>query len=652
VWLASLANVDAAGAVSDVVLTAVGGRRQPGRTALDAIAELASGRRLLVVLDNCEHVLDAAAECAEAIVADGESVVLATSREPLAVTGEHIFPVSSLPGDAAVALFVDRARAADPAFAVDERNRSGVGEICRGLDGMPLALELAASRVRSMSIDDLAHRLGARFRLLRGGARGVVARHRTLQAAIEWSYYLLEPSEREMFDRLSVFAGGFTANAAAAICGDDSGDEVDVAIVLDGLVARSMVDADPARTRTRYSLLETMRQFGEDRLLALGDTEARRARHARYFLELAEDARERLSSPQAGEAMTVFGDEWDNLRVAFDLLASSGDVDGALRLVLAANWFAMLAYQFELLPWAERAIVLDGARDHSLWSAAAGATAMIRSVTEDVVGAETLATAALQEEDRAGNPPRFEPVWALVAARFKQRKTDLSIEGIPTMERIAERRRDPLELGTVRVQRALAYLVTDLAGVGTFAEDAVREAEASGNPHQLAFAYVAQLIIAAGHRDVEQARRAFARARRWSDAADNHWMSASAPLFLAMAAPEDQPLEALSLVHEVLATYHQTAQWANLDFPLRRVVMPLTRLGHDRAAALLLGGMSGLASSTPDTQQVVPRAMAALEQTLGDDLTQILDEGRGLTRQELVRLALDEIDTCLNAGES
>jgi predicted ATPase/class 3 adenylate cyclase len=651
VWLASLANVDAAEAVSDVVLTAVGGRRQPGRTALVSLAELASGRRVLVVLDNCEHVLDAASECAEAIVADGESVVLATSREPLAVTGEHIFPVASLPGNAAVALFVERARAADPTFAVDEHNRAGVSEICRRLDGMPLALELAASRVRSMSIDDLAHRLGARFRLLRGGAHGVVARHRTLQAAVEWSYYLLEPSEREMFDRLSVFAGGFTADAAAAICGKDSADEVDVAMVLDGLVARSMVDADPARTRTRYSLLETLRQFGEDRLLASGDTAARRDRHARYFLELAERSRQGLSTPQAGEAMTVFGDEWDNLRVAFDWLASNGDVDGVLRLVVAASWFAVLAYQNELLPWAERAIVVDGARDHSLWSAAAGATAMIRVWTGDLVGAEALASDALHQEDGAGSPS-FEPVWALVQARWSQGKTDLALESIPTMERIAERGGNPLELAAVRFQRALGCLLTDVDAVGSFADDAVREAETSGNPHQLAFAYYGQLIIAAAHRDVEQARRAFARARRWSEAAGNRWVSTGAPLFLAMAAPEDQPLEALSLVREVLARFDETGQWASLDFGLRRVVMPLMRLGHDRAVALVLGGMSGLASSNPDTQQVVPRAMAALEQTLGDDLTQILDEGRGLTRQELVRLALEEIDTCLAAGES
>ena len=224
----------------------------------------------------------------------------------------------------------------------------------------------------------------------------------------------------------------------AVICGDDGADEVDVAIVLDGLVARSVVDADPARTRTRYSLLETLRQFGEDRLLASGDTEALRARHARYFLELAGDARRRLSTPQAGDAMTVFVDEWDNLRVAFDWLASSGDVDGALRLVLAAYWFAVLAGQNELLPGGA-CIVLDGARDHSLWSAAAGATAVIRSFTGYLVGVDTLASEALHEEEHVGHPlasNRFGP-WVMLAGSRERRtspsKLSRRLSGSPSV---------------------------------------------------------------------------------------------------------------------------------------------------------------------------------------------------------------------------
>ena len=253
VWLASLGNVDAADAVGDVVLAAVGGRRQAERSTLAALAELTAARRLLVILDNCEHVLGAAAECAEAVVAGGQSVVLATSREPLAVDGERVFPVPSLADDAAARLFADRARAVDPSFKVGEHNRVAVAEICRRLDRMPLALELAAARVRSLTVQEIAQRLGDRFRLLRGGAHGSVERHRTLQAAMQWSYDLLDRKDQEVFARLSVFAGGFTVDAAAAVCGDDGMDDIDAIDVLDALVARSMVVAD--RSRADESLL-------------------------------------------------------------------------------------------------------------------------------------------------------------------------------------------------------------------------------------------------------------------------------------------------------------------------------------------------------------------------------------------------------------
>jgi predicted ATPase len=649
-WLASLADVDSTDAVSDLVLAAVGGRRQLGGSALSSLSEIASGRRLLIVLDNCEHVLEAAAQCAEAIVAAGDSVVLATSREPLAVAGERVVPVSSLPGHAAVALFTDRARAVDPSFAVDEKSGAMISEICRRLDGMPLALELAAARVRSMSLDELGRRLDARFRLLRGGPHGVVARHRTLRAAIEWSYDLLEPAEQYVFDRLSVFAGGFTAEAVVAVVSDESMDDVDAVIVLDTLVARSMVAADRRRSTTRYSLLETLRQFGEDRLLSLGQAAASRAGHARQFLHLAEAARQQLSTPLVAQAMTVFADEWDNLRIAFDWLVSNADVDGALRLVIAVRWFAILACQSELLSWGERAIALERAREHDLWTAAAGATADVREWTGDVVGADRLATEALRQHEGGGTPPPFELVVALFVACWSSGQVDRALQTIATLENVAERDQDPLELGMARFYRALVYVATDLQEVGSFADDAVDDAEATGNPHQLAFAYAGLLAIAAGQHDLERARFAYTRARQWSDRASNRLVSSMALFLLAMASPEDQPLAVLAVVREALATFDfdATGLWSNLAAPLGSVVMPLVRLGRYRPAALLLGGISALPSSPPDTQQVVPRASAALEQELGQDFHRLLNEGRLLTRQELLRVALDEIETCLD----
>ena len=646
VWLASLGNVDAADAVGDVVLAAVGGRRQAERSTLAVLAEITSARRLLVILDNCEHVLEAAAECAVAVVAGGQSVVLATSREPLGVDGERVFPVPSLADDAAARLFAERARAVDPSFNVGEHNRVAVAEICRRLDGMPLALELAAARVRSLTVQEIAQRLGARFRLLRGGAHGSVERHRTLQAAMQWSYDLLDREDKEVFARLSVFAGGFSVDAAAAVCGDDAMDDIDAIDVLDALVARSMVIADRTRAATRYSLLETLRQFGEDKLVAAGDTATRRARHAEHLLAVAETGRSQLSTPHAARAMTVFGEEWDNLRAAFEWFASVGDVDAALRLVVACHWFANFSHHYELLGWAERAISLDGSQDHELWSAAAGVAGFLRWGTGDRAGAEAHLSEALRAEELRGSPPRFEPAMALAAVYTASGQTQRASDALAAAERIAEREGDPVELGLTRWARVMVHFMVDPAGIGSFGDDAVRDAEATGNPHQLAFAYAGLLAVAVSRGDREQALDAFAKANYWANLANNRYLEYVGPLFLAMLR-EDEPREALSLVRDVVAAAVDAGFWGNFDMALRRIVLPLVHLGRCRAAALMLGGLTSLSTATPDTQRIIPRATSALADALGAELDSLLKQGRSFTRQELARLALDEIDLCI-----
>jgi predicted ATPase len=648
VWLASLGNVDAADAVGDVVLAAVGGRREAERSTLAVLAELTTARRLLVILDNCEHVLGAASDCAEAVVAGGQSVVVATSREPLAVDGERVFPVPSLADDAAVTLFADRARAVDPSFNVGEHNRVAVAEICQRLDRMPLALELAAARVRSLTVQEIARRLGDRFRLLRGGARGSVERHRTLRAAIQWSYDLLDRKDQAVFARLSVFAGGFTVDAAAAVCGDDAMDDLDAIDVLDALVSRSMVIADRSRATTRYSLLETLRQFGEDKLVAAGETSARRARHAQHMLAVAETGRIQLSTPHAARAMTDFGDEWDNLRSAFEWFAAVGDVDAALRLVVACHWYAFFSYHYELLGWAERAISLAGSQDHELWTAAAGTAAMLRWATGDRAGTEALATEAVHTEEVRGSPPRLEPAGALAMFYAGSGQTQRASDALTVAERIAEREGDPVELGLTRFARVMAHWMADPAAIGDLGEDAVRDAEATGNPHQLAFAYAGLLAVAVIRRDRERAGDAFERARHWADMANNRYIMFAAPSFLAML-HEDEPREALSLVRGVVAAAIDAGFWGNFDTALRRIIIPLVHLGRCRAAALILGGLTSLPTATPDTQRVIPRAKAALADALGAELDPLLEQGRTLTRQQLARLALDEIDLCNKA---
>jgi predicted ATPase len=299
VWLVELAPVGDPAAVPDAVATALGITPQAGRTVTASVAETLAGRRLLVVLDNCEHVLDAAADLIEAILAASTTVsVIATSREGLRVGGEYLWSVPSLDvgdgaGSAAVELFVERAQAIVAGFRLDdEAEVEAVTEICRRLDGIALAIELAAARMVSMTPVEVLARLNDRFRLLSGSRRGL-ERHQTLRQAVQWSYDLLTPDEQTVLGVCSVFAGGFDVTAVTAVC--DHFDEYTMLDLLDSLVRKSLVTVSRVGGRTRYGLLETIRQFAEDQHAhpvsgAAADTSGDiggicevRHRHARYF---------------------------------------------------------------------------------------------------------------------------------------------------------------------------------------------------------------------------------------------------------------------------------------------------------------------------------------------------------------------------------
>ena len=294
VWFCELAPIGHPDAVAHAVGQVIGVRQHPGRTLVDSIAEFCRERRLLLVIDNCEHVLDAAADLIEAVltVSSGASV-LATSREALGCRGEQTYPLRSLDTSSvdapAVGLFVRRAGEIAPRREWGADELTTIGRICSRLDGMPLAIELAASRTRSLHPNDIEGRLADAFRVLRGGRRAV-ERHRTLEAAIDWSYDTLDPSERAVFDRLAVFAGGFDLTAAEAICSDDDQiDPLDVIDLLDDLVAKSLVVLDtPAEGHARYRLLEPLRQYAEDRLATSGTIEQVRGRHVEYFTNWVE----------------------------------------------------------------------------------------------------------------------------------------------------------------------------------------------------------------------------------------------------------------------------------------------------------------------------------------------------------------------------
>ena len=284
VWVFELAAVADPAAVPDAVAAVLGITQQPGKSVGESVASALAGRSRLLVFDNCEHVVDSVADLLAAILAASATVkVLATSREGIGVADEQLWRVPSLDAGAAVELFVERAQGIAPGFSMARPGEAdAVVEIRRRLDGIPLAIELAASRMASMTVNEVRDRLDQRFRLLVGSRRGL-ARHHTLRHAVAWSYDLLDRAEKLLLERCSVFAGGFDLQSACAVAGSD--DEFAVLDLLDALVRKSLLVADRSSGRTRFSMLETIRQFAEEQLVASGAASEARAAHAGYFVE-------------------------------------------------------------------------------------------------------------------------------------------------------------------------------------------------------------------------------------------------------------------------------------------------------------------------------------------------------------------------------
>jgi predicted ATPase len=386
VWIVELGSVVDPVDLPQAVLSLFGARElrllaTPGTAAvppLDRLVEALGGRELLLVVDNCEHLVAAAAALVDHLLARCPRLsVLATSREPLGIAGEVLHPVGPLavpeedvsPAEAlaspAVRLLADRGAAARPGFAVDQATVGPVLRICRALDGMPLAIELAAARLHALSPTQVAARLDDRFRLLADGRRPVAGRHQTLRAVIDWSWELLGAAEQVLLRRLSVFAGGATLEAAERVCagpapGGLAADEV--LYLLAGLVDRSLVvAADDRAGGVRYTMLETVRAYGAERLAEAGESEALARAHTGYFLALAEEAEPELRRPDQLRWLDRLAAERDNLHAALRWAVDAGEAAPALRLAAALGWYwTLTSARAEALDWTAKALALPG----------------------------------------------------------------------------------------------------------------------------------------------------------------------------------------------------------------------------------------------------------------------------------------------------
>jgi predicted ATPase/DNA-binding SARP family transcriptional activator len=359
IWLVELAPLSEGADVPQAVLAAMGVREQalisrgPAGDPADRLVAALRTRDALLVLDNCEHLIEAAAALADRLLGECPRLrILATSREPLGITGEALWPVERLalpPEDAnaveamsyaAVRLLSDRAGVARAGFAVTEQTAPAVVRICRALDGMPLAIELAAARLRTMSAEQLAARLDDRFRLLTGGARTALPRHRTLRAVVDWSWDLLTEPERALLRRLAVFSGGTTAEAAEQVCAGAPVGTDRVLDLLDALTDKSLL---VATGDGRYRMLDTIRAYGLERLDEAGERERIRQAHADYFAELAETADPHLRRAEQLDWLGRLAADHDNLTAALRGAVAAGDAQTAVRLVAAAGWYWWLS---------------------------------------------------------------------------------------------------------------------------------------------------------------------------------------------------------------------------------------------------------------------------------------------------------------------
>ncbi|UMP06783.1 LuxR C-terminal-related transcriptional regulator [Amycolatopsis sp. EV170708-02-1] len=385
VWLVSLSPLQDGAPVAHAVADALGISDDTGRQPLDLVVEYLRARRLLLVLDNCEHLLDACAALVGAVLPRAAGVrILATSRHRLNLTGEHLLevpplgipapeePVEGVSGTKtfpALELFSDRATAVVPDFAMTAGNLEYVARLCRRLDGLPLAIELAAVRLRTVGIKKLVEQLDDRFRLLTGGGRSVPPRHQTLRAAIEWSYGLCTQEEQRVWALLSVFAGSFDLDAAEAVCTEDDGEHTDVLDVVAGLVDKSILIGRRSGDAMRYQLLSSLRDYGLEKLAELGTVLAARRRHRDHYLRLAEACERQWFGPRQLEIAGSLRSELDNFRAVLNFCTTTpSEVQIGLRLaaILWCHWTPCGAND-EMRYWFQQA-VHRGAKPSGRWA--------------------------------------------------------------------------------------------------------------------------------------------------------------------------------------------------------------------------------------------------------------------------------------------
>jgi predicted ATPase/class 3 adenylate cyclase len=551
VWLCELASVRDPGGVDDAVAAIFSVTPQVGQSTRDALKEFLRGKELLLVLDNCEHLLTEAAALAGALERSCERlVILSTSREGLGIDGERLVLVPSLTvpsADAdldtitqaeAVRLFAERAAAVKPGFQVTAGNAAAVAAVVRHLDGIALAIELAAARVPAMTPAELARHLERSFAVLAGGLRGAVERHQTLRATINWSFKLLSDPEQALLGRLAVFAGGCTLEAAEAVCAGDGIDPDAVFGLLASLVARSLVVAEDHGPQSRYRLLETIRQYAEERLGQAGETERWRARHTHYHASFLQQIRHHDPHEEVFWAARLSAEQ-DNLLAAWSWAIDTGDIGTAFAILAGFAPSEIWNSYPLLLCGSAAALELPGAAEHAGYPLALGVSALFASIRADVTGAEALCRRAA-EANASLDAPDWRVEETICAARQNIANTRGAFaDAARFAEQAAGLARVGGDLADASLELTIAVADHVLAGDITRAVPLAREALALarqiGAPALIATSLLAT-GVAVAVADPGQARACLRESRELSTALGYHsaidlvWATAIAAL--------------------------------------------------------------------------------------------------------------------------
>ncbi len=643
VVVCELAAVSDPDAVSPAVATALGIQPRPDRGVENSVADVLRTRRMLLVVDNCEHVVDAAASLLSTLVTHCPEVrLLATSRERLAIAGEQVWPLAPLEPEAAVELFCDRVRAVRPDLDCSGAAREDIVDICRRLDGLPLAIELAAAQSATMNPADLVRRLDDRFRLLDHGPRSSPSRHRSLRAVVAWSYDRLGQRQRQLFDRLSVFAGTFTLEAAEKICTGEGVSRAEIPGLVAELVEVSLVTLIGGTELARYRLLETLRGYGRERLERGGAADQWPQRHADYYIELARQADQGLGGPEEGRWMRRLDAELDDLRVAHRWAVAHQDAERALALSAALHGYAHRSMRPEVYAWAERAARLAGAMGHRLLPLALGSAATGALVRGDLSRARLLAEEAA--DAAAGSPEGHVAFQTLAAAALFGGDLAEARSYSQRAEELAGAFGDRYEVMVDRITAILAL------GYGGQVAEAIAEAELAlaaargfGCPSATAWALYTVGEVLLDH-DPPRALALLDEAEALAASVENAFlMGVAGTSATSLRARHGDAEAALRRFPDLIDLWERTGNWTQQWTMLRSLVTTLARLGRDEPAAVLYGALTASQTAPPPFGDDAERLAAVLktieERSSREQLAEWLERGRQLCDEDVVAFA-------------